>query len=929
MVDTLFSAAHLNIWSLLPKFNILKGFLLEKNYDIFALSETWLNASVLNESINITGYNLIRKDRPTRGGGVAIYLKDSYLFNIINTNDNIEQLWISTTVNKYNFVFGVCYNPPRTNSKYFTDNLEDSITLCMPYGENMFCFGDININLMDGQLNSTRYFLSMLESLGFHQVVNEPTHLTDHSASLLDVILCNNVNVVSSVKVGGLDISNHDLIACQILVNQSKILPVFITYRDFKYFNENEFYQDLQGVPLHEIFYMNNIDVKVNHFTQLLIDLFNKHVPLRTVRISKNKAPWLTDNIKLMMKQRDKARADCRRNPSPAKWLYYKRLRNATNHAQTAEKLAYFNYLATNKNSKYLWGELKSLNITSNKNKFQLPFNLSNPDDINDYFIDSIPHNQVDIQNILNHYNLNTISNSNFKFSLVSVDSVKNILQTLKNTSAGTDLLSIFFIKLCCPYILNFIVHIINSILLACQFPTSWKTALVSPIPKINDPKALSDLRPISILSGLSKLTEKVIEIQIRQFVDDLSILPSIQSGFRPGYSCSTAVMHVLDDIIQATDVGMCTVLILLDYSKAFDTLDYTILLAILKSSGFDNTSLKLLESYLTGRSQIVKIVDKFSQPRPVFKGVPQGSILGPLLFSIYTSQLIKFIQSSSLHMYADDTQLYYSFRPEDYQSAMQKINSDLRNLSEISVQHSLNLNPSKSAMLIFGKKSHTVNLKNLLNIELNGSRLRFSNSAKNLGLILDNTLRFRDQVSKMVQKAYAGLRLLYPHRKYLNSNTKKLLCDTLVLSQFTYCAPVYGPCLDCDSSARIQRVQNSCIRFIYGLRKFDHVSHKLIELRWLNMAQRRKLYSLCLFHKIIKTKTPPYLYNKITFRSDVHNINIRSKGLLSPPIHKTTFFERCFKYCIYRLYNGVSLCVKSYNAIKFRKYIKINLLGK
>lgn len=151
----------------------------------------------------------------------------------------------------------------------------------------------------------------------------------------------------------------------------------------------------------------------------------------------------------------------------------------------------------------------------------------------------------------------------------------------------------------CCPHILKYIAHIINSILLECQFPTSWKVALVTPIPKINDPKTLSDLRPISILTGLSKLTEKVIESQIRQYMDSFNILPTIQSGFWPGHSCSTAVMHIVDDIVEATDLGNYTVLILLDYSKAFDTLYHTVLLAILKSSGFDINSLKLIESYL------------------------------------------------------------------------------------------------------------------------------------------------------------------------------------------------------------------------------------------------------------------------------------------------------------------------------------------
>lgn len=278
--------------------------------------------------------------------------------------------------------------------------------------------------------------------------------------------------------------------------------------------------------------------------------------------------------------------------------------------------------------------------------------------------------------------------------------------------------------------------------------------------------------------------------------------------------------------------------------------------------------------------------------------------------------------------MYADDTQIYYSFYAKDYEAAMRKINTDLISLSDISSQHSLILNPLKSAMLLFGSKPDRLHLQNLIKMELNGCNLKLSQHAKNLGLILDTTLRFREQVSKFIQKAYTALRLLYPHRSYLSINTKKTLCEALVLSQFTYCTPIYGPCLDRDCSDRIQRVQNSCIRFIYGIRKFEHVSYKLPELRWLNMQDRRNFYSTCIFHKIISTKTPSYLYNKITFRSDVHNLNVRSKGLLSPPRHRTTFYERGFRYCIYKSYNRVSFDAKSFSAAKFKRYIKAILLG-
>lgn len=923
-----FKAAHLNIWSLLPKFNSLKDFILHNEYDIFALSETWLNKSISNDLLHIGGYTLIRKDRGSRGGGVAFYLKDTYGFRVIDNITDIEQLWIVTTINRNNVIFGVCYNPPRTNPKQFTDNLEIAISNSVQHGDKVFCFGDININLLDISLNSTRYFLSMLESLEFEQVIDEATHTTATNASLLDVIICNDRYVVSDVKVGGLDISNHALIQCQIAVESVKPSPAYVTYRDFKYFNENEFLADLERLPLDNIFYMDDIDAKVDYFTSNLLDIFNKHVPLRTVRITKKRAPWLTESIKLLMRRRDRARSDCNRKPTPAKWHYYKQLRNATNHALNREKLAYFNYIATNKDSKSLWGELKTLNLFSRSRSHQIPRHLSNPSVINDYFIDSVPQHDIDKTYVYDYYQTNNTVMANKKFSLTTIDNVHNILHNLKNSTAGVDLLSVFFIKLCSPYILRYMVHIINSILLDCRFPSSWKVALVTPIPKKSEASVLSELRPISILSALSKVTEKVIEAQVRQHVEEYNILPLTQSGFRPGFSCSTALLHVVDDIVGATDAGKCTLLVLLDYSKAFDTLDHGLLLVILKSCGFDDDVVKLVQSYLTSRSQVVRLGQNLSQSRAITRGVPQGSILGPLLFTIYTSHFTSFLNFCLLHMYADDTQMYYSFYPQDYESAIFKINSDLEKLSEISSYHSLSINPTKSALLLFGKKCDRMKIGKNLNINVNGCVLELSHTAKNLGLILDDTLRFREHICKVIQRAYMSLRLLYPHRQYLNTNTRKMLCDSLVLSQFAYGATVYGPCLDSDSLNRIQRVQNACVRFIFGIAKFEHVSYRLQELRWLNMAGRRKLYALCLYHKIVLSRTPPYLHNKLAYRSDVHNLNIRTRGLLSPPAHKTSFFERCFRYCIYREYNRVPLEAKNMNHLSFKKLIKSHLLA-
>lgn len=195
--------------------------------------------------------------------------------------------------------------------------------------------------------------------------------------------------------------------------------------------------------------------------------------------------------------------------------------------------------------------------------------------------------------------------------------------------------------------------------------------------------------------------------------------------------------------------------------------------------------------------------------------------------------------------------------------------------------------------------------------------------STKNLGLYIDTDLRFSNHVLNKTKVAFANLKLIYAHRQILNSSTKKLLCDALVLSHFNFADAVYGPCLTIVDSRRIQRVQNSCVRLVCGLRGRRGVSASLRKINWMTMLERRLLHSLVLFNKIITYGSPPYLYNKIKFRTDVHNINIRFKHLISCSPHSTAMYERSFSFNVYKLYNKLPSLLKNTTGFKFKNHIK------
>lgn len=620
------------------------------------------------------------------------------------------------------------------------------------------------------------------------------------------------------------------------------------------------------------------------------------------------------------MRLRDKALTKYKKQKTSNNWECYRQLRNQVSIAIENVKKVYLENNFQLGDSKNNWKLLKELDIHTKSARITIPPQLGNAEEINMFFINSSNSSAPD-PDMLAFYQHNIKQGSgDFHFHLATTDEVCSALFSIKSEAIGMDGIGLSMILNCCPYIIPFIVHLVNYCIETASFPSIWKSSFLLPIPKVALPTQLSELRPISILPTMSKIVERILEGQIKNYVDKYNLLPSFQSGFRRDYSCATALLKVTDDILQAADRGELTTLVLLDYSKAFDRLNHQLLLAILQHLGFKNDACKLIKSYLTGRSQAVKIQGQQSTSKCVTSGVPQGSILGPLLFTLYTSQLTCNLKYASIHLYADDTQLYLSFPPSEILVANEKLSSDLALLCNISKAHSLELNPKKCQLLLFGRSQCRDRHENFVKISLENEVLKCTHVAKNLGLFMDVRLRFTEHIDNCIKKAFINLKLIYRSKHLLNSNMKKMLCDSLVLSHFTFCDVLYSSCLLSRDQKRIQYIQNYCVRMISGLRKYDTgISAKLKEIKWLDMSERRRLHSLVLYNKIIFKKQPEYLYQKIKFRFEAHNLDLRHKFLLTPPTHKTTLFERSFSYNIAALYNDVPINLKSAPPEKFR----------
>uniref|UniRef100_A0A1Y1M3U5 Reverse transcriptase domain-containing protein n=1 Tax=Photinus pyralis TaxID=7054 RepID=A0A1Y1M3U5_PHOPY len=926
--------AHLNVRSLLAHFSEFKDMLQAASYDVLGVTETWLTDQINTDVIQIPGYNFIRIDRitTTRGGGVGMYIRTDLHFDVLPIDPNnqiLEQLWINLKLNKTNLVLGVMYRRQEFAGAEFFEAFEDSLSIAITYGSRILYMGDLNIDLLKVDHALSIQMMSLLHTFGHKQIIDVPTRIGKTCSTLIDyMVTSDDIDVLESGATCMDGISDHHLVYCKFpTICLNSYSPTYYTYRDFRRFDIAAFESDLMSHDWHQMFALTNIDEKVNFLNLRILATFDKHASRKTVKITRPPAPWLTDNIKFMISLRNKALTRFRQTKKPSHWDYYKQLRNYVTHAVRSEKKAYILYACHNGGitSSTTWRKLRQMGVVASRNKCEIPTALCDVDKLNQAFTTLSGVRGVCDTELLNFYNANRVNTFKqpFLFQIATTSDVVSAFNAIKSNSTGSDNISLHMWKLCLPRLLPYILHIINSCLLDGSFPLPWKVANVIPLPKVKVPNGYGDLRPISILPCISKVLEKIMSAQIRSYIEKEGILPEMQSGFRSGYSCNTALLHVTDSIMSAIDRNHLAVLILLDYSKAFDRLNHDLLIAVLRYIGFDAMSTRMVENYIRHRTQRVIFKDNVSKPLSLINGVPQGSILGPLLYVIYTSQITKSLSNCAYHLYADDTQLVYTFGGYDINQANRIINVDLDRLIKTSERHGLLINMSKCYVMLFGRVKTRSDTIDSIKIKIKDKVLPVVDDVKNLGVTFDYQLRFKKHISELLRRAYCNLKLIYSNRQYLNRNIRAILCEALVLSHFNHCDTVYGPCLDVSDMKRIQRMQNSCLRLIFGVRKHDHISNKLVEVKWLNMANRRLLHAATLYHRIITTKVPPYLYSRIAFSGDAHNVNIRSKNVLRPPRYYTTIFQRSFTYNVFKLYNSLAYELKNCTVKQFNNRFK------
>lgn len=444
------------------------------------------------------------------------------------------------------------------------------------------------------------------------------------------------------------------------------------------------------------------------------------------------------------------------------------------------------------------------------------------------------------------------------QFGFRNVDDLEvfDAIEEVKSGAVGLDKIPLKFIKLVIPVMLPHITHIVNYAITSSCCPSIWKLAKVFPCHKKSKTFNLDDYRSINILATLSKVFEILLKKQIQHFLLINKLLLTTQSAYRRAHSTTTALLKISLDLKKALDKKMVAVLLLLDFSKAFDTVNHEKLCWKLHEQFyFGPTAISLISSYLKERSQAVVIDGVFSEFLPVNKGVPQGSVLGPLLFSLFINDMPSAAKYMVSHLFADDAQMYKMFAAINFHESVRQINVDVKAVNDWANENQLILNHGKTQAIIFGSKCNYYPL-----VYLQGNSIPFTRKVKNLGLLFNERFTWLDQAEMIAKKVYAGLRSLWPLANKTPQRTRLTLAKSLLLPHFSYGCEIFSHGLDTYSKKPIEKALKSIVRYVYGLPRLESTAPYIGRFLGCSLESFFKFRSLCLLFKIIRSGSPGYL---------------------------------------------------------------------
>ena len=920
---------HINCRSLINKREEFENIIQTLKPNIVCLTETWFDGSVSPKDFVPEGYNIIRHDRSEmfktkyakkNGGGVAIIYKDHIKIQKISLlTDPVEEiLWIRVKT-KYNFLLGVLYRPEYTD--ILKENgeeslLETNIRTATETARNIVLLGDFNINYGNQNDHLTQKLENICSTNGLSQQIVNPTRIDSCTGkqTILDHIWINKEFV--PIKSAGTCLGLSDHLATYIKINtQMEREEKTVIYRNFKEYNQEEFCTALQeAIENSEINHSITVEKNVHTAMKLLANAINNTLdcfaPIQERKIISrfNPIPWYNSELKKLLEQKNNLLKDFYQYGLEVLKKPIKMLNNKIVHLKRKLKS---NYLTkklkdAKDNPKEYWKIINSVIGTDSKTEHIEPDMMTQEraDNYNQYFANVG-------QEILKELNLNISpselkGSEGFAFQPETNESIIKLIDVLKpDVATGRDGISSKIIKDSKVIIAPVLTKIINLGYSTNTFPNSMKEAAIRPIHKKDDSNIISNYRPISILPCLSKIFERSASNQLIKYLEDHNLLSPSQHAYRKMHGTKTCLFQVINYVQELLDNKNLVAIVSLDLSKAFDAINHEMLLEKLKKLGLSESALYWMKSYLSERRQCTKFSTVTSKDEKVTSGVPQGSILGPLLFICFSNDLYEALEDKcKAFSYADDSQLILQSKSK--KELKRKIEEIIKLSHSWYSSNCMKANQAKTEILIVNTQN--INSKYLKIKVVEKGKVKMltpSKSIKILGVIIDENLNWKKQILYVKKHATNTIRKLHRINHLLPVDVRIQLYNSLVVPHFDYCDIIWAGC-GAESARKLQVSQNFAIRSLTGAKKRDSASKSFEKVKFLKLNQRREIHEVVFAHKSLLHQHPNDICEKYIKQCPTSNTRSSKNAILNYPSHNTHKYETCPFYRTITSWNNI-----------------------
>ena len=812
-----FSLMHTNICSVNKNLQNLEllATSLGHNFDIIAVSEAWITKYTDTQHLALPGYqNYYGTPGLSRKGGCGFFVGDNICFTPrpdldISFSDNsseFEASWIEiTNQGNKNFLIAVIYRHPRMkNDNDFLNYISNTISnKVRNEKKTVFITGDFNINLLNIDSDDyTSEFLNLLLSNFYQPHILQPTRITNiNKPTLIDNIFLNSIEFDTVRGNLTTPISDHlpNFIFCYNLHAIVK-KPFRGFYRDYKSFNPDRYVFDLRNAALEDnLLSTQGANEQYNTLHETLINNIQKHAPLKPISrkaYKQRQKPWITRGILKSISIKNKYYKKFMTTKKSDYYKKYKYYRDQINHLiRKSKKDYYITYFDNFKeNTKKLWSGVKEIINKKSKDKSNVLYlqingklisdNKTIANSFNKYFTTIAQKLQEKMKSSSVHFS-NFMHNNNPEsifLDPVTPEEVNDIIANLDESKANDSYeIPIKLIKLVRHTLSKPFSIIANSSFTEGVFPDKLKFAKVTPIYKSKSKQEVGNYRPISILPIFRKILEKLMNHRLVQFLNKHNIIFEHQHGFQKNKSTTLAILELQSQLIYNIENNLTSCCIFLDLSKAFDTVNHSILLSKLEHYGIRGVGHSWFKSYLDNRTQIVTVNGENSTEMKINCGVPQGSILGPLLFLLYINDIYNSSEVLDFLLIADDTSILFADKSLD--AIEQTVNYEMKNVSEWLLANKLSLNVVKSNFLII--RPHKNN--RILNLKINDENLKQETSSKYLGVLIDDKLNWKHHINQLNTKLSKSIGILYRLRHLIPKSTLVTLYNSFIQSHVLY----------------------------------------------------------------------------------------------------------------------------------------------